>query len=74
MLRTIPDEGLSRPAKALLKLLKWAEKEELIKELPKQNKLNHGCLNDDQGKNNTNRCQREDSGAIECPTYTKAGS
>ena len=74
MFSTLREEGLSKPAKALLRLLRWVEKEELTRELPKQNKHIHGCLNDDQGKNNTKGRQRENSGTSEQPAYTKASS
>ena len=73
MLRTIPDEGLSRPAKALLKLLKWAE--EVKKELPQREpKTIHEVNHERRYKDNTTRCKRESSGAIEQPAYTKASS
>ena len=73
MLRTIPDEGLSRPAKALLKLLKWAE--EVKKELPKREpKTTQGVNHERHYKDNTTRCERESSRTAKQPACTKAGS
>ncbi|GAB6077286.1 hypothetical protein JCM12825_21640 [Desulfurobacterium crinifex] len=58
MLSTLEEEGLSKSAKALLRLLKWAEqkkKESLQKEAQQENKikeLNHACYR----KNSKNDC------------------
>jgi len=65
MLSTLPEEGLSRPAKALLKLLKWAEKEELHKEPRQQNKPNRGWTHVTEEKDNTKRNKRESIGNIQ---------
>jgi len=74
MLSTISEEGLSPQAKALLILLKWAEKERApYKELHKDNKT---CArsNDVRGdKNNTNRSSRETSGTLKLPAHAEAG-
>jgi len=73
MFSTLREEGLSKPAKALLRLLRWVEKEELPKREPKENTIEgwtHVC----KEKHNTNRSQRENSRAIKQPTCTKAGS
>ncbi len=36
MLSVLPEEGLSKPAKALLKLLKWAEQKESLQKEAQQ--------------------------------------
>jgi len=73
MLRTLPEEGLSRQAKALLKLLKWAEekKGELPKREPKENTIK-GWTHDCRRKNNTREGQRANQRAFESATNSKA--
>jgi len=72
MFELIENEKLSPQAKALLILLRWAEKEGApCKELHETNARSK----DDRGENdNTKRSERENQGAFSLPTYAKAGS
>ena len=58
MFSTLPEEGLSRPAKALLRLLKWAEKEELLKEPQQQNNSLREYADVSHNKDNTKNGER----------------
>ena len=73
MLSAISEEGLSPQAKALLKLLKWAEKEELAKELQNSKKLTPGFSNGER-KDSTKRSQRANKGTSPIPAYAKKDS
>ena len=74
MLSTISEEGLSPQAKALLRLLKWAEKEgAACKELHKDNGTYTVSKNGREYKDNTRYSKRENPGTSEFTTHTKAG-
>jgi len=72
MLSAISEEGLSPQAKALLKLLKWAEKRELPKESPKENRRGIQDVRSENG--NKERCRRKNQGTPESAAVAKAGA
>jgi hypothetical protein len=70
MFSAISEEGLSPQAKALLKLLKWAEKRELPKESPKENRRRIQDVRSENG--NKERGGRENQGTPESAAVIEA--